>query len=310
MPVPTPTGPCPNRSLLYGTVDEALVKELYRHYGGVANFVLRSPEQKPDEGLDDLLEVLRDAVAGCNAAQHLVFASQWVADEFAKKAMKSDELRELISLLSSASGPVRSSLYQAIMHAALPEGGSFTVAPIDGETLERRGKEEVRVLGRGAITKAFKDLQKAATEHVYNRPLSPTFTTVDAFERGEKTCDFFQVTVGSSKELESLELDSLLNDVQLPEGVTPRLHFVVPKDRYANFKLKAGKKNWPPKPQSPAFRMKLYIMKGVYARLQRGSDGGRSDLASLAAVGQGQVKLAVSRIDIVGPGLGVEGVCC
>lgn len=25
--------------------------------------------------------------------QHLVFASQWVADEFAKKAMKSDELR-------------------------------------------------------------------------------------------------------------------------------------------------------------------------------------------------------------------------
>ena len=115
---------------------------------------------------------------------------------------------------------------------------------------------------------SLQDLQKAATEHVYNRPLSPTFTTVDAFERGEKTCDFFQVTVGSSKELESLELDSLLNDVQLPEGVTPRLHFVVPKDRYANFKLKAGKKNWPPKPQSPAFRMKLYIMKGVYARLQ------------------------------------------
>lgn len=42
------------------------------------------------------------------------------------------------------------------MCTCMLQGGSFTVAPIDGETLERRGKEEVRVLGRGAITKAFK----------------------------------------------------------------------------------------------------------------------------------------------------------
>ncbi|KAG2424297.1 hypothetical protein HXX76_014675 [Chlamydomonas incerta] len=286
------------RSLLYGTVDEALAKDLYWHYGGVARFVLQSPEEKPYKGLDELLEELREAVAGCNTAQmrssigsistgpeashrllhivadetfrlgHLVFASQWVADEFAKKAM-SDERQGLISLLSSTSGSVRGSLYEAIMHAVLPKGGSFTVAPIDGETWERQGMEEVLVLGRCTRTEAFKDLQTAATEHVYYRPLSPTFETVDAFERGEKTCDFFQMTVGSSKELDPRKLDSLLNDVQLPVGVTPRLHFVVPEDSYPNFKLKAGgKKNWPPKLQSPAFRMKLHIMKGVYARLQ------------------------------------------
>ena len=35
--------------------------------------------------------------------------------------LRLSQLQELISLLSSASGPVRSSLYQAIMHAALPE---------------------------------------------------------------------------------------------------------------------------------------------------------------------------------------------
>ncbi|KAG2423953.1 hypothetical protein HXX76_014894 [Chlamydomonas incerta] len=259
------------RSRLYGTVDEALAKELYQHYGGVARFVLQRPEQQPYKGLDELLKELREAVAGCDTEQmrssigsistgpednhtllhivadkafrmqHLVFASQWVADEFAKKAM-SDER----------------------------QGGSFTVAPIDGKTLERQGNEEVLVLGRCTRTEAFKDLQKAAAEHVYySRPLiSPTFKTVDALERGEKTCDFFQMTVGSSKELDSRKLDSLLNDVQLPVGVTPHLHFVVPEDSYPNFKLKAGKKNWPPKPQSPAFRMKLYIMKGVYARLQ------------------------------------------
>jgi hypothetical protein len=116
---------------------------------------------------------------------------------------------------------------------------------------------------------SVQDLQEAATEHVYYRPRSPTFETMDAFERGEKTCDFFQMTVSGSKDLDSLKLSGLLNDVQLPVGVTPRLHFVVPEDIYPNFKLKVGKmKNWPPKPRSPAFRMKLYIMKGVYARLQ------------------------------------------
>jgi hypothetical protein len=88
--------------------------------------------------------------------QHLMFASQWVADEFAKKAMRDElqvgqqlprvgsclvlgfqsnkvytvehshhlrlsQLQGLISLLSSTSGSLRGSLYEPIMHAVLPK---------------------------------------------------------------------------------------------------------------------------------------------------------------------------------------------
>jgi hypothetical protein len=40
-------------------------------------------------------------------------------------------------------------------NAHLPQGGSFTVAPIKRETLERQGNEEVVVLGRCTKTEFF-----------------------------------------------------------------------------------------------------------------------------------------------------------
>ncbi len=54
-------------------MDEALVKDLYQHYGGIARFVLQNPKVNPSGGLDKLLEELREAVAGgCNTA-HVMF---------------------------------------------------------------------------------------------------------------------------------------------------------------------------------------------------------------------------------------------
>ncbi len=50
-------------------MDEALAKDLYQHYGGVARFVLQNPQVKRYRGLDALLAELRDAVAGCNTEQ-------------------------------------------------------------------------------------------------------------------------------------------------------------------------------------------------------------------------------------------------
>ncbi len=89
------------------------------------------------------------------------------------------------------------------------------------------------------------------------------------FKRGKETCDIFQVAVGDSEELDAGKLSSMVTTgLQLPAGVTPRLHFVVPKDTYHDyFKLTAGK-NWPPAPSQAASRMKLYITRGVHTRLQ------------------------------------------
>ncbi len=50
-------------------MDEALAKELYNNYGGVARYVLLFPAVDPDQGLDELLDELHWAVGACDADQ-------------------------------------------------------------------------------------------------------------------------------------------------------------------------------------------------------------------------------------------------
>lgn len=113
------------------------------------------------------------------------------------------------------------------------------------------------------------ELGQVATEQVYYTPSSSNFNTVDAIvKRGKDTCDFFQVTVGDIKELDAGDLGSMLNKMRLPAGLTPRLHFVVPEEKYPSFRLKGVPGKWPPTKRQRAARVKLYIMKGVCQRLQ------------------------------------------
>ncbi|KXZ49595.1 hypothetical protein GPECTOR_20g451 [Gonium pectorale] len=291
------------RSLLYCTVDETLAKELYQHYGGVARYVLQLPKAHPDEGLDELLKELQEAVAGCNTArmrrsvgsistgpetshrllhivadekfrmQHLVFASKWVAEEFVKQAVR-NELQGLVSLLVSTSGALKGMLYEATMHAVLSKGGRFTAAPISYAMESfQRGVEEELVFAPCTKQEFFQDLPDTTTVQTYYRPSSATFPTVDAFKRSNDTCDFFQMTVANSKTPDAKKLSKLVTKLKLPQGVTPRLLFVVHEDSYPTFKLAAGK-NWPPKSKQAASRVKLYVVKGVYAQLQAGTKRG------------------------------------
>ncbi|KAG2428108.1 hypothetical protein HYH02_014455 [Chlamydomonas schloesseri] len=300
------------RRLLYKTVDEPLAEELYEHYGGVARSVLQLPKANPGEGLDTLLTDLHEAVAECDTAAmrqsvgsisrgpdvchrllhivadehfkklYLVFASKWVAKEFAKKAVR-DELQGLVSLLASTSGALKGMLYEATMHAVLSKGGRFTAAPISYDTgsLER-GAEEDLVLAPCTEQEFFKALSDTATVETYYRPSSATFPTVDAFKRSQDTCDLFQMTVASSKTLDAKTLSNLVDELKLRQGVTPRLLFVVHEDSYPTFKLAAGK-NWPPKPKQAASRVKLYVVKGVYDQPQTGTKrGAKTHLAGVA----------------------------
>lgn len=87
------------------------------------------------------------------------------------------------------------------------------------------------------------------------------------FKRGKHTCDIFHVAVGDSEQLDAGALTHMLTELQLPVGVTPRLHFVAPKDTYHDFKVTAGK-NWPQEPSQGASRVEVYVTKGVHTRLQ------------------------------------------
>ncbi|KAG2435155.1 hypothetical protein HXX76_007239 [Chlamydomonas incerta] len=287
------------RRLMYSTVDESLTTALHQHYGGVARFALGLPWTNPGKGLHKLLEELRAAVDGCNTAQmqssigaissgpevshrllhivanketfemqYLVFASKWVAEEFAKKAVRA-ELQALVSLLSSTSGALYGMLYEATMHAVLTMGGCFTAVPIsyDVETSTFiRGVEEKLQFDPCTEQEFFEAVPSNPTEQIYYRPSSARFPTVDALRRGNGTCDFFQMAVQNSKKLDTDTLGRAINQVKLKAEEVPRLHFVVPAERYAKFKLTGGR-TWAPSSQT-APHVKLYIMKGVYAQLK------------------------------------------
>ncbi|KXZ41098.1 hypothetical protein GPECTOR_804g31 [Gonium pectorale] len=265
------------RRLLYSTVDEALAQELYRHYGGTVRHVLNCP-QGVSKG--EQLAELHEAMAGCNVEkmrnamgsistepeashrllhivadehfelQYLKFASEWVADEFVKKALR-DERQNLISLMSSTAGAANGMIYAPMMHSVLAQRGV---------------KEEVLEFDPCTDTEFIKDWPVDAKPGVYGRPVSPTFPTVDAFKLGKDTLDFFQITVDTSKDLDAGKLSDVLSNVLPPRGVTPRLLFVVHGDRYRDFQLKATK-DWPLIVRQQArYRLKLYIMRGEYAQ--------------------------------------------
>ena len=52
--------------------------------------------------------------------QHLAFASRWVVDEFVKRVVKI-EIQGMIRLLRSTSGAILGSIFEATMHAVLPQ---------------------------------------------------------------------------------------------------------------------------------------------------------------------------------------------
>ncbi len=109
----------------------------------------------------------------------------------------------------------------------------------------------------------MQNLSQVVVDGLYYKPSSSNFKTVDAVvKRSTDTWDFFQMTVGKSKELDASNLSDMLTNMNLPNSVTPRLHFVVSEDKYSAFKL--TKKNWPPKQSQAASRLQLYIVKGVY----------------------------------------------
>ncbi|EFJ47478.1 hypothetical protein VOLCADRAFT_91833 [Volvox carteri f. nagariensis] len=67
--------------------------------------------------------------------QHLKFASKWVAGEFVKRALISEE-QKLVSVLQSCDGGLKGLLYEAVMHAKLARGGTFDVVKLHSKDFE------------------------------------------------------------------------------------------------------------------------------------------------------------------------------
>ncbi|GLC41010.1 hypothetical protein PLESTF_001070800 [Pleodorina starrii] len=289
------------RSKMYTNVEEGLVKELYQHCGGGVRRTLQIPSEQPDKGVGELVAELQATVDSCSIAQlkaaicaldlapeashellhivasnklrnvQLTFASQWVAEEIRKKASREDEMG-LDCLVNATSGTRRGMLYEAVMHAVLAKGGSFTVAPVSLGDLER-GEEQQHHLPVSKKTELFGDLKTVSggkcLEKVYYKPSSPSFPVLDSFQCTGDIVNLFLMTVCNSKAMDAAALEDTLIKMGLQAGKTSHVFFVVPPEAYKGFKLKAAKGSWPTGPkQRLAARSKLYILKGVVARLQ------------------------------------------
>ncbi|EFJ40377.1 hypothetical protein VOLCADRAFT_108167 [Volvox carteri f. nagariensis] len=260
-------------SKMYSAVPEATVEELYNCYGGVARYVLQRPFENPSWGLPRLLQPLTRILATCNVQQvraamdaidmgpeashrlvhivpydnfkekRLTFASDWVAEEFTKRAWI-DEQDQVKSLMEYSAEAVKGILFEKVMHGVLAMGGKFDVVPLHPETLERGEEEELDIQ---ACTESLRFTDDEASDmmssikNMYLRPVSGNFPVIDALKVPEM--HLFQMTISRSKVLNADELENVLKRLGIPapgqEGCQPSLYFVVHPGVYNKFKEKA-----------------------------------------------------------------------
>ncbi|EFJ40385.1 hypothetical protein VOLCADRAFT_99824 [Volvox carteri f. nagariensis] len=258
------------RDKMYSAVPEATVEELYNCYGGVARYVLQCPFENPSWGLPRLLQPLTRILATCNVQQvraamdaidmgpeashrlvhivpydnfkekRLTFASDWVAEEFTKRAWI-DEQDQVKSLMEYSAKAVKGILFEKVMHGVLAMGGKFDVVPLHPETLERGEEEELDIQ---ACTESLRFTDDEASDmmssikNMYLRPMSGNFPVIDALKVPEM--HLFQMTISRSKVLNADELENVLKRLGIPapgqEGCQPSLYFVVHSGVYNKFK--------------------------------------------------------------------------
>ncbi|EFJ41034.1 hypothetical protein VOLCADRAFT_107868 [Volvox carteri f. nagariensis] len=172
--------------------------------------------------------------------KRLTFASDWVAEEFTKRAWI-DEQDQVKSLMEYSAEAVKGILFEKVMHGVLAMGGKFDVVPLHPETLERGEEEELDIQ---ACTESLRFTDDEASDmmssikNMYLRPVSGNFPVIDALKVPEM--HLFQMTISRSKVLNADELENVLKRLGIPapgqEGCQPSLYFVVHPGVYNKFK--------------------------------------------------------------------------
>ncbi|EFJ40399.1 jordan transposition protein [Volvox carteri f. nagariensis] len=176
--------------------------------------------------------------------KRLTFASDWVAEEFTKRAWI-DEQDQVKSLMEYSAKAVKGILFEKVMHGVLAMGGKFDVVPLHPETLERGEEEELDIQ---ACTESLRFTDDEASDmmssikNMYLRPMSGNFPVIDALKVPEM--HLFQMTISRSKVLNADELENVLKRLGIPapgqEGCQPSLYFVVHSGVYNKFKANTG----------------------------------------------------------------------
>ena len=159
------------------------------------------------------------------------FASDWIATKVAERLELLNEHEQVkYALIRDPSfGAVRGIMFESVAHRALIAGGSFKA---------RSGTITTEMTLKQCATARFKPDHKVWQSNVYYWPVSKITQSIDSFFARKHTLHMFQMTVSNKHDM---KLQGVLDVLKRFPTVQNRvLYFVVPPDRFLEFKAPSG----------------------------------------------------------------------
>ena len=246
------------RSMLFSSIPEAVVENLYLKWGGIARYALKLALVEEQQALlnealdisniDSVVESFGGSGAKADASSRLIhrsvrdgfhsgpyqFASAFVVDEIYSRVYVKDR-DHLIRFLSATqgigeTGQLRGTLFEKHAHTVISKGGSFKIR--DLQTAQERTLE--LPLDFTIFLYSSNDSEFQNAFNCYFRPVSKIFESVDSFIKPNL---LFQMTGAKDHPCKQTGLRDVLEILGNP--LKPELYFVVPPDRFASFKYQS-----------------------------------------------------------------------
>lgn len=264
---------CHHKTTLYNDLSTDDVTSGFDTFGGIPRYVMSAGKDRKDlhSRLKGKLEIcssqnIMESEGRSDPAHHshmllryedvgdtpyeevvITFASPYVFEQLAEIWEKDDELamERFVRQTAGVSemGGARGYALERVAHRKLAQGGKFKVRRLheDGTQAEPEVVEFKKL-----PTVEFDKLEEMnATNHdAYGKPKSKSFAVADAmsFRVVEKETDGFQMTTSYDHSPKHQRVKELLNAAGIKKGDIFRLFFVVPEDKFDNYRFQKYRK--------------------------------------------------------------------
>ena len=246
------------RAALFDHLLSAEVKSLYGKWGGIPRYVLENAnkplqQSKLDNAimavdLDLLVKAIGNREASDSATHrllhlnvaddfgtiHYMFASEYVADQVYLQlyTRKRDELLQFLAVSQGVGdvGVLRGVLFERHAHTMISNGGTFQTR----ELLDPNFNDSPMLMLQFLASRQLvfdSDSEVQSSDGYYYRPRTNNYESVDSFQKPNL---LFQMTGARKHPCKQVGIHKVLNLLGNP--VSPLLYFIVPKDRFSDFK--------------------------------------------------------------------------
>lgn len=244
------------RGALFDHLLPAEVKSLYGKWGGIPRYILENADKafqqsKLDSAITAVdLDLLVKAIGNpevsdaathrllhLNVADdgtiHYLFASEYVADQVYLQlyTRKRDELIQFLGVSQGVGdvGVLRGVLFERHAHAVISNGGTFQIRELHDPNFN---DSPPRIQFPASTQRLFdSDSEVQLSDGYYYRPRINNYESVDSFKTPNL---LFQMTGARKHPCKQVGIHKVLNLLGNP--VSPLLYFIVPEDRFSDFK--------------------------------------------------------------------------